>query len=277
MIRKAFVSLICLMTIPLVAHAQYQPPDLSQWHQTKGDHFVVYVQNRDDESTARDVLRAAEEDYDKVTRQIGYARYGNFWTWEERVKIIIFPTQLSFSMTTDQPIWSKGYAVRDSRLFASRAIVTFKQEEGFIENVLPHEIGHLILRDFIGFERPIPLWFDEGVAQLQEPPDEEERAGMVLIAKNAETVPFELLESLDIRHEKDSRKVAIFYAQSRMVLEFLIRNYGQAAFERLCREMKNGLAFDDAFKAAYAPSVESFKALESRWLADFGVQASGSN
>ncbi len=248
------------------SHAQVQPPDLSQWRQIKGEHFVVFVLSRRDESAGRDVLRSAEDDYDKIARQIGYARYGNFWTWEERVKIIIFPDQLTFSVTTNQPAWSRGYAVRDSRLFESRAIVTFKQEEGFTDSVLPHEIGHLILRDFIGFERSIPLWFDEGVAQLQEAPNADAELGMAMIVKNKEYVPFELLSQIDIRRETNSRKVAIFYAQSRFILEFLIKTYGQEAFQRLCHELKEGKSFEEALKSAYASSIDSMKSLEIKWL-----------
>jgi hypothetical protein len=260
------VIVLIVIFLATAAQAQVHSPDLSQWHQIKGDHFVVYVVSREEEPTGRDILRVAEDDYDKVARQIGYARYSNFWTWEDRVKIIVFPDQLSFTTTTNQPVWAKAYAVRDSRLFESRAIVTFKQEEGFLSNVLPHEIGHLILRDFIGFDRPIPLWFDEGVAQLQEEPDEAAERGMAFVVKNNEAVPFDLLGRIDIRRENDSRKVAIFYAQSRMVLEFLIKNYGQEAFERLCREMKNGLVFDEALKAAYMPSIDTMKTLETKWV-----------
>jgi hypothetical protein len=248
--------------------AQNQPPVLGPWYEVKGEHFVVLVATKDDDPTAHDVLRAAEEDYDKVARQIGYARYSKFWTWDERVKIIIFPDQLSFTTITGQPAWSRGYAVRDSKLLESRAIITFKQEEGFLTNVLPHEIGHLILRDFMGFDRSIPLWFDEGVAQLQEAPNEQAHQGMAAIARQGEAIPFALLDRIDIRREKEPVKVAIFYAQSRYMLEFLIKNYGQEAFERLCREMKNGQSFETALKAAYAPSIDSLGALEAKWLQD---------
>jgi hypothetical protein len=269
MLQKIVLTFIFFLGT-LSVHAQGQGPDLSEWRQIKGEHFVVYVLIKEDEAAGRDVLRAAEDYYDKIARQIGYARYGNFWTWEERVKIIIFPDQVSFSVTTDQPVWSKGYAVRDSRLFESRAIVTFRQEEGFLNSVLPHEIGHLILRDFIGFDRSIPLWFDEGVAQLQEAPNADAEAGMAMIVKNREYVPFELLGRIDIRLEKDSRKVAIFYAQSRFVLEFLIKTYGQEAFQRLCHALKEGKGFSEALKNAYAPSLDSMQSLEAKWVQHMG-------
>jgi len=264
--RSVLSAFIIFFAIVSSAMAESLSSELSQWHQIKGDHFVVYVVTNAQDSAGRDVLRAAEDYYDKIARQIGYARYSNFWTWEERVKIIIFPDQESFTIITGQPAWSKGYAVRDSRMFESRAIVTFLQEDGFLSNVLPHEIGHLIFKDFIGFNRPVPLWFEEGIAQLQEAPDEAAQRGMAYVVKNGEAVPFELLGRLDIRQEKDPRKVSVFYAQSRMVLEFLIKNYGQEAFERLCRELKEGRTFEEALRIAYSTSIDSIKTLESKWI-----------
>lgn len=45
----------------------------------------------------------AEEYYHKIAYQIGYARYGNFWTWNDRVRIIVYPDQKVFMMETQQP------------------------------------------------------------------------------------------------------------------------------------------------------------------------------
>ena len=246
--------------------AQPDYNDFTQWQQIKGAHFVVYFMNKDDEPLANQISTKAEEYYDKVARQLGYARYGNFWTWEERVKIFIFPDQLSFAMTTGQPLWSKGYSVRDSKLFESRAIVSFKQEEGFKEKTLPHEIGHLVFKDLVGFDRLIPVWFHEGIAQLQEISDEEEEVGIAVLVKSGQYVPFALLNKIDIRLEKDQLKVSVFYAQSRSIVEFLIKVYGQEAFQRLCHHLRDGMDLAPAISATYLFSTDPMTALEQKWV-----------
>ena len=65
----------------------------------------------------------------------------------------------------------QGFASIYSELFKSRIIVSYKDQPNFVEVILPHEITHLILHDFIGFDRPIPRFFDEGVAQLEQKDD----------------------------------------------------------------------------------------------------------
>ncbi len=260
-------SLLVFFTLSLVhAQAPVDYSDFSKWQTIKGDHFVVYYYNKDHTATASHVLIKAEEYYDKVSYQIGYARYSDFWTWEDRVKIFIFPDRLSFVYTTGQKFWSKGYAVRDSRLFESRAIVTFRQEETFINNLLPHEIAHLIVKDFIGFDRGLPLWFEEGVAQQQETKDAAQEEGIVFLAKSGQHIPFDLFQSLDIRRETDELKVAVFYAQSRSIVEFMIRVYGQDAFQRLCVDLRDGVDFPGALAKVYAGSIDSMAALERKWL-----------
>lgn len=260
---------ICLIVCPVLwVHAQVPVDysDFSKWQTVKGDHFIVYYYDRNHSATASHVLTKSEEYYDKVAYQVGYARYSDFWTWEDRVKIFIFPDRLSFVYTTGQKYWSKGYAVRDSRLFESRAIVTFYQEESFMDTMLPHEIAHLIMKDFIGFDRPVPLWFDEGVAQQQEMKDPAQEEGIAFLAKSAGHIPFDLLQSLDIRRETDEWKVAVFYAQSRSIVEFLIKIYGQDAFQRLCVNLRDGKDFLGALSSAYAGSIDSMATLEKKWL-----------
>lgn len=240
--------------------------DFSQWQTIKREHFIVYFYDPNHRDTAAQVLSKAEEYYDKVAYQIGYARYNNFWTWEDRVKIFIFPDRFAFVMTTGQNWWSKGYAVRDSKLFESRAIVTFMQQDGFIDNLLPHEISHLIVKDHIGFSRPLPIWFEEGVAQQMEKEDSDQAAVMAQLAKAGQSIPFEFFQNLDIRQEREEMRVAIFYAQSRSVIEFLIRVYGQEGFRRLCANLREDMDFPQALQRAYPAAIDSMADLEGKWL-----------
>ena len=50
----------------------------------------------------------------------------------------------------------------------AKTIKTFPEAHGFFDTILPHELGHIIFRDYIGFTINIPLWFEEGVAIYQE-------------------------------------------------------------------------------------------------------------
>lgn len=257
---------MALCDLAVNAQSPVNYSDFSRWQSSEGEHFVVHYYDKYHASTAAHVLNKAEEYYDKVAYQIGYSRYSDFWTWEDRVKIFIFPDQASFLLTTGQKIWSKGYAVRDSKLFESRAIVTFHQEESFINNLLPHEIAHLVVKDYIGFDRPLPIWFEEGVAQQQEIKDSAQEEAMIFLAKSGQYIPFEMLSNLDIRREADEMKVAVFYAQSRSIIEFLIKVYGREAFARLCGNLRDDMDLLQALANAYGGSIDSMAALERKWL-----------
>ncbi len=246
------------------------------WQELKGKHFVVIYSLEGNRKSARTILRRAEEYYDKIARSIGYSRYAHFWTWEERVKIVIFPDQDTFRSATGQPAWSLGYAVRDSQLFRSRIIVTYRHEFDFLDGLLPHEISHLIIRDFIGFEAEIPVWFDEGVAQLFDADKKiQARDFMQNMVEAGSYVPFSILHSWDVRREKDPQKVMVFYAQSVSVVDFLITRYGSDAFGRLCREMKDGKNFEEALRSAYTNTIDSLADLEAKWLGYLVRQGGG--
>ena len=236
------------------------------WEEEKSAHFIIAYSNRQNSSWAHEVLSKAEGYYDKIADKLGYSRYDNFWTWDNRVKIIVYSDKDTFIKETGQPPWSLGGAVVDHRL-QSGMIITYKQQDGFLESVLPHELGHLILRDFIGKDIQIPLWFDEGVAQLQESEkgDEAEHA-MRSLVRNRRYIPLRDLLNLDIRSELDPLKVAIFYAESVSILNFLITKYGSSQFGELCKFLREGRTFEEALKGAYSSSVDSIEGLQEKWL-----------
>jgi len=216
---------------------------------------------------ARRILKEAERYYKDIAEEIGYTRYGNFWTWDDRARIILFPDKASFIETTGQPGWSTGFAGRDALLFSSRTIVTYPQEEEFFDGVLPHEISHLIMADFLGGQQNIPVWLDEGVAQLQEKHKSEiARAMMQILVPGRRHVPFVTMMYWDISRETDNAKVKIFYTQSLSMVEFMIKRYGSSAFGRLCRLMRDGRNFEEALRVSYSNRVASIADLEEQWI-----------
>ncbi len=59
---------------------------------------------------AKEVLRQAEKYYLRIAHDLGYARYENFWVWDKRVKIYIYPDKDSFSQESSSPEWAVGLA-----------------------------------------------------------------------------------------------------------------------------------------------------------------------
>jgi hypothetical protein len=154
---------------------------------------------------------------------------------------------------------------------------------------LPHEIAHLIFRDFVGFKEDIPLWLDEGVAQWEEEVKRGEIKSIVRELYNKDSLlsisdmmrldvrNIKKLDALHIRSiitKKGDRGVLFltaenllntYYAQSVSLVGFLIEKYGSADFADFCRQLRDGKSVDDGLKSAYPNHIRSLEEFEKNW------------
>src|SRR3989338_7934074 len=247
----SFVICALSFVIPMPVYAE-------EWNELKGDHFIVYYKTN--ESFAGQVRHKAEEYYRRIADDLGYARHSNFWQWENRVKIFIHADDNAFRSATGQPPWSKGVAD-----YLSKQIHSYPWSEGFLDALLPHEIAHLVFRDFISFKSDVPLWLDEGVAQWEEPKKRElaDRVAKYLVATGADLSLRDLIRfRLSGRSEKD---VNHFYMQSVSVVDFLVRRHGARSFTEFCRALRDGKGLDEALKEAYPESIGTVERLATAW------------
>ena len=236
------------------------------WQEIKGKHFIVLYQSKNDKPESKRISRLAEKHYGSIGRKIGYIRYSNFWTWDDRVKIILFPNRKIFLDQTGNPEWARGGAL-DIGFSGQKVIVSYAGQSQFLNEVLPHEISHLVLYDFIGFDYKIPIWFSEGVAQLAEV-GKAKKADLVmrLMIRLNRYYPIDSLDRIDIRKEKNVEYVELFYAESVSIVNFLIKKFGSDMFGRLCRKMGDGSSFEVAMKFVYQDMFSSYSDLEKKWI-----------
>ena len=231
----------------------------TNWLELKGEHFIVYYLSND--NFAKDVLRYAEKYYSSIGDDLGYTRFTNFWQWENRVKVFIYDTQEAFLKNTGRNNWSHGFADYDKK-----EIYSYVWNEGFVEALLPHEITHLIFRDYVGFKGEIPLWLDEGVAQWEEP---EKRAivkdVMKSYLKNDQMYPLKHLSTLDVRNVSLESAVQLFYVQAMSVIDFLVKRYGSDNFVAFCRELRDGKSLEEALTFSYPTKIRTLSELEEQW------------
>ena len=127
------------------------------------------------------------------------------------------------------------------RLDKRKKISTYPSLGNFLDSVLPHEMGHIIFREFVGFDNPnIPLWLDEGIAGYQEPA---RRFGTGRIVRKAlkEDRFFDIQELSKFNpHASDNRElVDIFYAEAISIVDYLIKNFGRNKFVRFCQNLRD--------------------------------------
>lgn len=230
-----------------------------EWNEHKGRHFVIYYKDVP-EGFVKEVEDAAEQYYEQIRKNLGFYRYEQ-WTWENRAIIYIYADQEEYAQAYQSIGWSSGWAA-----IREKTIRTYPAAHGFFDSVLPHELGHIIFHELIGFHVDVPLWLEEGVAMYQE---RAKRWGADKIVLNAieKDVFWRVDELGQIRFSADSprEQIELFYAESASVVNFLIMQYGDYRFLKLCRELKDKKNFNDAFKSAY-PQVRTIERLNELWI-----------
>jgi len=253
-----------------------------QWKEMKGEHFIVYFLQ--DEKFAKGVLDKAEVYYRNIATDLGYPRYTDFWLWDKRVKIYIYEDHESYIKATGMPRWSQGMAD-----YKKKQIVSYIWSKDFLESLLPHEIAHLIFRDFVGFRGVIPLWLDEGVAQWEEEP---KRSVITEVARDFyqrdSLLSMKDMMGINLEEFNEPGKVYIrptktrkgdpgvlfmssehlistYYMEAASLVGFLISKYGSESFAVFCRELRNGKPLEDAFRSAYPSHIKSIDELDEKW------------
>ncbi len=252
--RPVSLFLTILLFLP-VAFA-----DTKDWKVAKGTHFLVFYQNASSDFIDR-VMERAEDDYNRIADALGFTRF-NFWLWDNRARIYIYNDKAEYQEATRQPEWSSGVALIGRE---AKNIYSFINEEKFFESVLPHEMGHIIFKEFVGFVNPaIPLWLDEGVACYQEG-TRLESAGRILRKAVEENKFIKLEELFDFRPYglADSETVGIFYAESVSLVDFLIKEFGKDRFVLFCQHLRDKKKFHRAM--AYVYPFGSIQELDAAW------------
>ncbi len=253
MLRKLFCGLILVMALARAVYGE----DPAKWETYKSTHFIIYYQKAP-ESFIYKVSNEAEDYYDKIAQSLGFNRY-NFWLWDNRAKIYIYDNARDYQAGAKQPAWSAGVA--NPR---EKAIYSFAFSQEFFDHVLPHEMGHIIFRELVGFDNPaVPLWLEEGIASFQEKKISSSAVWIVAqAAKNNSLLDIIKIDSYNLRNMPDE-KVMLFYAQSICMMNYLIKEYGKENFNLFCQKLRDKRLLQPALALIYPFSKE--EGLQEEW------------
>lgn len=222
----------------------------------KSKHFIIYYQEASTDYINR-LVREAEHCYKNITGYLGFARF-DFWIWDNRCKLFLYPDAKKYLGTTGVVSWSRGHVQ-----IAKKEISTFIWQEMFFDTILPHEIGHIIFREFVGYNKALPLWLDEGVACMQEYESKERLATAKCL------VNLKLYTHLDDLSEiRDSSVIIpfIFYNEAASIVDFLLRRFGRNKFVDFCRSLRDEPNWEQSLKGVY--KLKGLEELEKLWVAD---------
>ncbi len=229
-----------------------------KWQELRSAHFQIFYQNAPYDFV-QEVLKEAERDYEDIANNLGYTRYVG-WSFDRRAKIYIYDDQTHY-VNKQNISWSHGVAYTQEKI-----IRTFPTAYGFFDSTLPHELGHIIFREFIGYSARVPAWMDEGVAMYQE---KAKRFGVNKIVKKAmednQFIPLKELSHAVLNETTDKKIIDLFYAESASIVYYMITELGEFRFVNFCRQMQEGNGFDEALHRAYA-NFRDLNDLNQAWV-----------
>lgn len=229
------------------------------WNTLSRKRFIIYYKQAPYDFVET-VATSAEQYYTGITRDLGFTRYKG-WMWDDRAKIYIFDDAQDYVESGKHAQWSHGVTSPKNKI-----IRTFPSAHGFFDSTLPHELTHIIFREFVGYKARLPTWFEEGVAMSQE---KARRWGAHDTVRQAlKDGTFKSLNELslirlNVRSSQES--VQLFYAESASAVNFLINEYGKERFVRLCRKLQEGGPFEWAVDSVYA-RLKNIDDLNEAWV-----------
>ncbi len=213
------------------------------WNEYRSDHFIIHYHPGIPNKYIREFTQRCETYYHIITERLGFERF-NFWLWENRASIFIYKDKQDYLQDSAQPEWSAA-AVQVHRKF----INTFYFEEKFFDLVLPHELTHIILREFITADARVPLWFEEGLACANE---KDSRSRYLLFTRGAvKGQTYLSVPQMEAMGRPGTDSPNLFYATAGSLIIFLLEEYQKQDFIQLCRELRDGASFYGAMQKVY--------------------------
>lgn len=236
-------------------------PGFSQtgkWQEAKSTHFIAHYVSAPEDFISR-LTDHAEDYYNRIADELGFRRF-DFWLWDNRAHIYIYDNTREYQKATGQPAWSGGCAKMEDK-----TIYTFLDAPQFFESILPHEMGHIIFREFVGFNNyAVPLWLDEGVASYEE---RGKRSQAALVIKKAAArgglMNLGQLSAFNPQLSADTAAVSVFYAESVSIVEYLVKKFGSDNFISFCQQLRDKKDLIRAMGSVYP--FEKIEDLDKAW------------
>ena len=248
----------CLCTLPA-------PASTETWQEKTSTHFRVFYQQNT--AFAAAVLEYAEAYYNQIRLDLGLTHVVQRdqvpWLWEQRCQIYLYPNRQAYAQATGAPAWSGGFVQ-----YQRRTVYSFLGVTAFLEQTLPHELAHLVFREFVGLNNDrVPRWLDEGVAQYAEVGRREAAWGLMRtwLAQDI-YIPLDQLNQLRLGHASGGA-AHLFYTQSVTLVHFFLAAYGPRRFIDFCSNLRDGYSVERALSFATSSSITSLSALEDAWRA----------
>lgn len=226
------------------------------WQVRESDRLRLHWYEGDD-AFARRALRIGEDAVTTAEAFLGVQLPG-------KVDIFIYADQAPFrdAIGPSSPENAAGVPFPSIRTFF--ALIRPEQiDSSWVEDVVPHELVHLVLDAAIGPGIDMPLWLNEGLAvYLSIGYGDADRRMVREAVRSGTLVPLDGLVGTFPSDATGARSLAA-YAEAVSAVDFMVRTYGQDRLARLVAAFGESGA-DEAFETGLGTDTAGFGAA---WLA----------
>jgi len=218
----------------------------------EGSDFIVKYTAKD-KNMAPLVLEAAQQYYGQLQEKLGLGLSG-----KAKRLIVIYPDQVSLNKSlggiSDQRAvgvyWAGSIRLLSPQEWLDAASDSELQESFWRENPLTHELTHLLIdyRTSGNYTR----WLTEGLAQYMEM----EITGYTLPNPPVGQQKLGPLERIDSTFDDENKQLTAYW-QSRLLIDYVVQEYGLGKMAELLGVLQQGQSTSGAFQAVYGFRPES--------------------
>ena len=170
-------------------------------------------------------------------------------------------------LAMDQSVadWAGGVAYPNFNVVLIH--ITPEDPYPWAQQVIPHELAHLVSEMGYSDCKPerLPLWLVEGLAQYAEGRMSQAERDLVMRALDEEKLPE--LKTIDRAFPSGDKDAELAYAHSRMVVLYMLDQYGADKMKMLLISLHDGKRIDLALRPLYGLDTSS---LDQTWRASEG-------
>ena len=188
----------------------------------------------------------APQRFDDIAQLVGLADAG------PPIQVVLAPETAAVARKV--PLWVAGFASSAESMVVLFPARTPRYPNGSLEDVLRHEVTHVLIGR-ASAERPIPRWFNEGLAMSAERGWRLEDEGQFVYQWPIGSQ--KTLADIDRMFEGEQSEQTRAYALSGAFVHDLLRRQGQSVGAHILTRMNDGASFDHAFTEEVGLTPES--------------------